>query len=77
MSQTETMKAYLIPWGIPVWSRDVGQIAVWQSDDITILRRVGSHFFCLVEYGAGGYREQFTTWIHKRLLRRRRACGID
>lgn len=71
MAQTQITKARLINWGIPVVSHEREQTAVWQGDDITILRRSGSHYFCLIEYGYEGYEKFFLTWIHKRALRRK------
>ena len=71
MSATKITTARLRVWGMPVWSIDAGKIAVWNSDDITILTRVGSHYFCRVEYGPWESPATFHVWIHKRLLSRR------
>jgi hypothetical protein len=42
---------------------------VWQSDRITPLERIGSHWRCRVVYGHHDFERQMTALIHKRKLR--------
>lgn len=71
MGDTNITTARLRLWAIPIRSLDAGNIAAWDSDEITVLSRVGSHYLCRVVYGPRDAQGRFHGWIHKRLLKRR------
>jgi hypothetical protein len=56
-------------FGMPWRSIDTGDTALWPSDRITILKRVGSRYLCKVEYGHSDYPAIMFGFIHKRLVR--------
>lgn len=73
----ETLAKLKLTFGTPWRSTDEGDTALWPSDEITILRRAGSHYFCRVVYGNREFLQTMHGWIHKRLLRVPKVNKID
>lgn len=60
-------------FGLPCLSPngiECGRSAVWNGDDITILRRVGSHYLCYVSWNRGRF--HMLAWLHKRTVKAKR-----
>lgn len=56
-------------FGMSCWSPDEGRTAVWVDDEIRILKRIGSHYLCLVVYGHPCSLVSMKVWLHKRALK--------
>jgi hypothetical protein len=69
MAKTLQRTVRLKYWGMPCFSLGGRQTAVWQGDEITVLRRLGSHYLCKVVYGYWESPQTMGVWLHKRAVK--------